>query len=234
MNERFDLVTRLATGSNEEWYKFSGTALRQIAGRSMHHATLLVDADLQALKMLICPPERDIRTSAIASVRSPIMNLSQVSAGLSVPRVVQALCVEWGVEMPVLLDDLSMLPSSGQVDSARGKVEEFVHRMESFEWIWGRTPPFSEFFPGWPRASAEGSSFRVRKGRVEAMAMPGANERQLEQMRKLAGRPYRGREVQRGLEGLVSLEELELLSSLIEGESSGIPAGKRSFPESRL
>lgn len=70
--------------------KVSGHALCFRRSTVLHHATLLVSANLSRLRFLLSPPDGDIEGVSVASVRMPVTNLADVRPGLSVDVVVDA------------------------------------------------------------------------------------------------------------------------------------------------
>lgn len=56
--------------------KISGNAQVIRHGRILHHGTLLFDADMEALHMLLRPSEADIDSKAVKSVRSRVANIA--------------------------------------------------------------------------------------------------------------------------------------------------------------
>jgi hypothetical protein len=69
--ERNDLVC--------DGLKFSGSAFRHRRGRSFHHGTLLLNANLDKLTSYLRAPVRRIATKGTPSVRSRVVNLHEVS-----------------------------------------------------------------------------------------------------------------------------------------------------------
>lgn len=67
MNERHDLFL--------DGHKISGNAQHLKKGRSLHHGTILYDADLDALRLAIKRPSGKFEDKSVRSVRSPIANL---------------------------------------------------------------------------------------------------------------------------------------------------------------
>lgn len=154
-NDRFDLRMRSVT---DEGIKVSGSAFRQTAGASMHHATLLVNADLAPLKVLLHQTGRNMEVRGVASVPSPVGNLSDLFSGLEVADVIKALAAEWGAD-PILWN-----PHETESDNA---FTASHRKLLSSEWIWGRTPVFRETFtdlPGYPGGTI---SLQVKAGQVE-------------------------------------------------------------------
>ncbi|MCK5736492.1 MAG: hypothetical protein KAH21_08440, partial [Spirochaetaceae bacterium] len=96
MNDRFDLLIRKLPEPGGGVFKVSGSAFRQTSRGSIHHATLLVNANLENLGIFLRPLKRIIETRSVASVPSPVANLGEISSGLTVMDVVGALSEEWG------------------------------------------------------------------------------------------------------------------------------------------
>jgi len=142
MNSRYDMVIEKQVlekdGERENClFKVSGSAFRQTSSRSIHHATLLVDADLEKLGLFLHGPKRKIETRSVPSNPSPVANLSDLSPGLTVPAVAAALAGEWGspVDLP-RLDPVDFEEISGYREAWKRHLSE--------SWIWGKTPDFDE------------------------------------------------------------------------------------------
>jgi lipoate-protein ligase A len=153
--ENIDLVVRalcglgLASEANERLdvlvagRKVSGSAFRESSGRSFHHGTLLVRADLDALERYLASGGAAHRAKGVKSVRSPVVNLAEGAPHLSVEMVEAVLASEafarWGSatgaeEIEEL--DIESLASDAEVASYRT-------RLASREWRFGSSPPFA-------------------------------------------------------------------------------------------
>lgn len=58
--------------------KISGNAQHRECGKVLHHGTLLVNSDLTVLSRVLHPDEEKMRSKAVKSVRSRVMNLSEL------------------------------------------------------------------------------------------------------------------------------------------------------------
>lgn len=74
-----------------EGLKFSGQAFCHRRGRSLHHGTILVNADLQRLGRYLGPELEGIETRAVASVPAKVANLAQFAPELTVETLSDAL-----------------------------------------------------------------------------------------------------------------------------------------------
>ncbi len=76
INARHDLVFSFENHP----HKVSGSAYKQTKDRALHHGTLLIKSDLGALNRALKSPHTLEETRSISSVRSKVLNLSQVSS----------------------------------------------------------------------------------------------------------------------------------------------------------
>lgn len=132
-------------------WKVSGNALCYRRGRVLHHGTLLVDADLGALRRSLLPgtPQAEISeglsidTKAVASVPMAVANLRDFLPPLEMAEVVEALAREAGggngkvpsrvfVPGPEIWEDL----------------ENRRRRHGNPDWLFGMTPAFTCRFGG--------------------------------------------------------------------------------------
>ena len=142
--------------------KISGCAYGYRRERVLHHATLLVDADLALLKAALAPPRIRVRTHAVPSVPAPVANLSALRPEVTVDTVAGSL-LRSAAEAFGEVEALS--PSWLEGESTRRRAAE----MASAEWIWWRTPRFRI------RLEIDGRalSFEVHKGHLEKVDWAG-------------------------------------------------------------
>lgn len=63
--------------------KFSGNAFYNSKGHSYHHGTILINADMEKLGRYLTPPRAKLETKGIKSVKSRVVNLSELSSNLT-------------------------------------------------------------------------------------------------------------------------------------------------------
>lgn len=116
-----------------EGAKVSGSAYCYRRDKVLHHATLLLRADLSALRMALAPPPLSLQTHAIDSIPAPVANLLDLKPSLTEPDLLQALLASaeqcFGPVHPADLSGLS-------IESAR-------QTLQSRDWILGQTPAFT-------------------------------------------------------------------------------------------
>ena len=118
LSGRNDLLT--------EGRKFSGNAQHTVGERTLHHGTLLFDADLSVLSDVLNVDRSKIESKAIASVRSRVVNLSELlGEDMTVERFIGILS-EFVVRKyaPTVID----VPQGEEV-------ERLAKRNASEEWI---------------------------------------------------------------------------------------------------
>ena len=127
--------------------KFSGNSFYHHGGRSFHNGTLLIDVDMEKLGRYLAPSQGKLESKGVASVRSRVVNLSQVQPGLTVSHMEEAL---WAAFSEVYgLPTRRLEPS--RLDQAA--LERHYQRFHSYDWVYGQAMPctFScgERFPWW-------------------------------------------------------------------------------------
>lgn len=135
-NERHDL--RIIHDKVD--YKFSGCAFKEIRNSSLHHGTLLIDADLGVLNKLLRSDFKSDNALGVKSVRSQVINLSDIRQDISEELIKKAISssFEDHYQIPMVISHISeqeicMLP-------------DMLSRIEvasSWQHIFGATPKFT-------------------------------------------------------------------------------------------
>ena len=79
-------ISTTLSGRNDilaEGRKFSGNAFYNSKGKSYHHGTLLVSADMERLQRYLTPPKAKLEAKGVKSVRSRVVNLQELAPGLT-------------------------------------------------------------------------------------------------------------------------------------------------------
>lgn len=205
-NERNDLV---ASGR-----KFSGSAFRHRRGRSFQHGTLLIDADLEGLGRYLAAPKRAIAAKGTESVRSGVINLSELDG-----RVTHAAVCE------ALVDSVAHRFASAPIEvqrisrrTAPRHVLEASHELRSWEWLFGKTPDFEhrvESQLGWT------ATLHVHRGVIDAVSVEATDPTDTERtavLASLVGCRYEAGALCRRLGERASRQTAVVLCKILEGE----------------
>lgn len=120
-----------------EGRKFSGNAFYRGKRTSYHHGTLLVDADMDKLGRYLSPSKAKLQAKGVSSVRSRVVNLTEICPGLSIETMKHAMAQAF-----VQVYDLPVeVLSAAEIDAE--KVEALRSRNASWEWNYGKKLPFS-------------------------------------------------------------------------------------------
>lgn len=165
-----------ATGHGGE--KVSGTARRFTPKNVLHHGTLLVSSNLEALRESL----GGIATSedkSIPSTPATPVNLCDIKPNLTAERLIGELAFSTGGSYP------RRFPRA-MVDAAR--LGEEIRFLSSREWIFGATPAFSVSVYG----KSVAVTVRINDGLVAGIAVSGA-----------PGDPYLGPRIENELSGFL-------------------------------
>ncbi len=137
-------------------HKVSGNAehVNSKAKRILHHGTLLYDSNIIKLNGSIKPKKAlPIKTHAVDSVRSPVMNMRDLTDLGDTPAFLEQVVSELKKHLEVTSTE-SIHPESNL--TVQALVNE---KYTSWDWNFGHTPQFTF-------TSADGSVLKVRKGKV--------------------------------------------------------------------
>lgn len=128
--------------------KFSGSAFRITTKKSYHHGTLLVDADLWALRRYLRSVEDVIQSKGIESVRSKVVNLSEVLPSLTVEMLQEGIIASFRKNYGCEGCGVERICEDKHLKFLRKEIEQ----AKTFEWKYGNTPKFSAAYKtrfGW-------------------------------------------------------------------------------------
>jgi lipoate-protein ligase A len=115
--------------------KFSGSAFALRRTAALHHGTFLLSSDLNAISRALEPPAWTVTGRGVASIRRPIVNLSQaapdITADRLTARLIEECVVEWGE---------GLRPEVVGAESLRLVSEADRERWTAQDWAWGHSP----------------------------------------------------------------------------------------------
>ena len=138
--------------------KFSGNAFYNSRGRSYHHGTLLIDADMEKLGRYLTPPKAKLETKGIKSVKSRVINLSELSPSLT--------CDTMKAHLLSAAEAVFALPPTAFGDICHEKITSLAEHFSNQEFVYGSPIPFDVSCEGrLPFGNAE-LKFCVKSNRI--------------------------------------------------------------------
>ena len=117
--------------------KFSGNAFYQNSTHAYHHGTLMLDVDKEKLGRYLSPPKAKLEAKGVASVRSRVVNLKELSPALTVDKMkqymIKAFCQIYDMEATLL--------TLTQEDTAA--IQALSATYGSWDYLYGAPLPFS-------------------------------------------------------------------------------------------
>ncbi len=123
--------------------KISGNAFKEKADRAFHHGTLLLSADLTRLGDYLNPNKKKLEAKGIASVRSRVINLSELNPAMTHDNVSEQIiaqfrqCYDTDVEVTLLSPERLQ-----QIEA----LEQHYQHLQSWDWLYGHTLEFTHHF----------------------------------------------------------------------------------------
>lgn len=115
--------------------KFSGNAFYNAKGKSYHHGTILISANLEKMTRYLTPSKAKLETKGIKSVKSRVMNLSEVSPQLTPKAMIDYMVSAFG--------DVYGLKAERFGNINCDKVNELTKEYSSWEYLYGFAIPFT-------------------------------------------------------------------------------------------
>ena len=138
--------------------KISGSAFALKKDRVIHHCTMLVNSDLDALNNLLEPEFDGTECKSIRSVPSPVCNINDYYPEVCYQDIIHSIanCFEEGCK----IENISL----------NEPIESLIDQYESYEWTFVRTPKFNIAF------TFAGQSYEAKivKGKVKEL-LPSAD-----------------------------------------------------------
>ena len=115
--------------------KFSGNAFYNSRGRSYHHGTILVNADCERLSRYLTPPKAKLEAKGVKSVRSRVINLSEISPTLT--------CDTMKAHLLSAVNAVYSLPIEEIDEINNEEVSALAKRFGEWEYVYGSPIPFN-------------------------------------------------------------------------------------------
>jgi len=132
---RNDIVVPMEDGPR----KISGSAFFETRDRAFHHGTLLMNTDLSRLANYLTPHPKKLASKGKASVRSRVMNLSELAPTINhdtlSPKLIETFAQTYRGELHVeTLDEeaLKQIPS----------LQNYFKKLSDWDWRFGKAPQF--------------------------------------------------------------------------------------------
>jgi lipoate-protein ligase A len=122
--------------------KISGSAFNLQAGMHLHHGTMLMDVDIEAMQKYLNPNTKKLASKGIKSVSSRVVNLKELNKSINFNTLGEAIVKSFfemhGETCPI---------EEVKVDEYKPLVQHEFGELSSQEWIFGRkTPDFKHRF----------------------------------------------------------------------------------------
>ena len=114
--------------------KFSGNAFYNSRGHSYHHGTLLIRADMEKLGRYLTPPKAKLETKGVKSVRSRVINLSDLSPSLT--------CDAMKGNLLTAAKDVFGFPPEEIEEISNERLAPYAEKFSDREFIYGSPIPF--------------------------------------------------------------------------------------------
>ncbi|CDH59247.1 lipoyltransferase and lipoate-protein ligase [Lichtheimia corymbifera JMRC:FSU:9682] len=136
VNDRHDIAV--------DGFKVSGSAYKIINKRAYHHGTMLIDADTATLKGCLSKKGKTgIVSKGVESVPSPVTNLREYSYTIDHQQFCESVLNEFTYDYNGGLDVEPIVFDESHVDSLPQRVHDMRKELQTWDWIYGQTPEFT-------------------------------------------------------------------------------------------
>lgn len=116
--------------------KFSGNAFYNTKTNAYHHGTIMINCDIKRMSALLTPPKAKLEAKGVKSVRSRVINLSEITNTLTVD--------EMKSHMSASAEAILGLQAVYMDIPASEDIQKDALLYSSKEYIYGKTPPFTK------------------------------------------------------------------------------------------
>ena len=133
-------ITAEKSGRNDllaQGQKFSGNAFYHAQGKSYHHGTLLIDADMEKLSRYLTPTKAKLEAKGVSSVRSRVVNLKELAPHLSCSTMKTLMAKAFG-------EVYGLTPSPFPLsEAAQEQIRAYAAQLQGWDWLFGPKLPFT-------------------------------------------------------------------------------------------
>lgn len=142
-NERNDILALF----DDQEYKLSGSAFKKIKNCSLHHCTLLIDANISQVWKYLTQNDTDMKSPGVKSKRRSVINLKELNQSISVNTILEAF-----IKQSISTWELSESEQMDIIDPV------YMEKIKSWENQFGRGP--------WAEGVFENTDlgYRIEKG----------------------------------------------------------------------
>lgn len=115
--------------------KFSGNAFYHSQGRSYHHGTLLINADMERVARYLTPSREKMESKGVKSVSARVVNLGELAPALTVDTMKAYMTAAFG--------EVYGLPVTERTVIDRAAVSELAENYGSWDYLYGKPMPFT-------------------------------------------------------------------------------------------
>lgn len=115
--------------------KFSGNAFYNSQGKSYHHGTILINADTEKMSKYLSPPKAKLESKGVKSVKSRVINLSELSSELTVDKM-EKYMISASEEVLSLSATRLEIPECDEINT-------LSKLYGSWDYLYGKSVPFS-------------------------------------------------------------------------------------------
>lgn len=115
--------------------KFSGNAFYNSKGHSYHHGTILISADTERMTRYLTPPKAKLEAKGVKSVRSRVLNLSELAPSLT--------CESMKAHLLSALEAVYGITPLPHIDIEEESVRALAATYGSWEYLYGSPLPFN-------------------------------------------------------------------------------------------
>lgn len=131
-------IDAVVSGRNDilaDGRKFSGNAFYHSHGRSYHHGTLLINADMERVARYLTPAREKMESKGVKSVSARVVNLRELAPALTVETMRDYMIAAFR--------EVYDLPVTERTEIDRQAVNELADTYGSWDYLYGKPMPFT-------------------------------------------------------------------------------------------